>query len=65
MQASIVPIEGEELLMGSLLDDTSTVDDTDQVGMDDRGEAMGDDDRRAPGHEAVEGTLHQTFTLGI
>ena len=65
MQASIVPIEGEELLMGSLLDDTSTIDDTDQVGMDDRGEAVGDDDRRTPGHEAVEGTLHQTFTLGI
>ena len=51
--------------MRPLLDDTSTIDDTDQVGMDDRGESVGDDDGRTPGHEAVEGTLHQTFALGV
>ena len=57
--------EGKELLVGPLLDDTPTIDDADHVGVDDRREAVGDDDGRATRHEVIQGVLHETFALRI
>ena len=37
----------------------------DLVGVDDRGEAVRDHERRAPDHEIVEARLHRTLGLGV
>ena len=65
MKLGVVSAEGKELLVGTLLDDTPTIDDADHVGVDDRGEAVGDDDGRTARHEVIQGVLHETFTLRV
>ncbi len=65
MQLGVVSVECEELFVRTLLDDTPIIDDANDVGMDDRREAVGNDDSRTALHEVIQGTLHKTLALGI
>ena len=51
--------------MGALLDDAALVDDVDAVGVDDGGEAVGDDEHGAVGAELVECILDEAFGLAV
>src|SRR3546814_9406991 len=59
-EAGIEPSLLDELLVSSTGDDAALVDDDDAPGLLDRGEAVGDDDRRAPGHQALQRSEEHT-----
>ena len=61
----IASLVSHELGMVSLLDDAPVVKDNNGVGIGNSGEAMGDDDGRAPTQDLAEGGLEETFGLGI
>src|SRR3546814_16279760 len=54
-----------QLAVAAALDQAALVDHQDAVGLQHGGEAVGDDQRRASGHEAVERLLHHALALGI
>ena len=51
--------------MGALLHDVAVVDDGDGIGVHDRAEAVGDDDRRAAFQNVLQGGLDGGFRLGV
>lgn len=61
----IASLVSHELGMVSLLDDAPVVKDNNGVGIGNSGEAMGDDDGRAPTQDLAEGGLEEAFGLGI
>src|SRR4051812_7765200 len=52
---------GEELVMRALLDDPAVVHHEDRVRVADRGESVGDHERRAPLHQACHRSLDEHF----
>ena len=61
----IFSFEGEQLLVGALLDDASVVEDDDLVGIADGGEAVGNDESGAPLHDAVHAALDELLGTGV
>src|SRR5215207_4991125 len=51
--------------MRAFLDKPALVEDEDAVGGPDGGEPVGDDERRAAPHEAIERLLHGALALGV
>ena len=51
--------------MRALLDDAPALHHQDAVGVDDGGEAMGDDERRAARHQRIERALHERFVFRV
>jgi len=51
--------------VGAGLDDSSFVEDADEVGVFDGGEAVGDDDGGTVAHQFFEGVLDESFRFGI
>src|SRR2546426_4324030 len=64
-EAGVEAAFGDERSVGAGGDDASVVHDDDAVGRLDGREAMRDDKRGAPAHEALEGELHRLLALGI
>lgn len=56
---------GEEILVAALFDDSPVLKDQNAVGAANRRKPVGDDDRRAPGHELFAGGLDLSFGLDI
>ena len=54
-----------EILMSSLLDNLSVLDNNDTIHLADRGQAVRDDDRRPAFHQFIKGVLNQRFGMGI
>jgi len=55
----------DQLFVGPALDDPAAVDDQDGVGVPDRGQPMGDDERRPVFHDTGQGLLNQPLGLRI
>ena len=53
------------MLVCSLLDDASVVENDDAVCVTDGGEAMRDDKRGAPFHDRVHSLLHEAFRVSV
>ena len=51
--------------MGAGGDDAALVDDHDAVGLEHGGEAVGDDEGGAVGHEAFQGLVHKVLALRV
>src|SRR4029077_8855912 len=47
------------------LDNLSAIEDANQIGIDDRRQAMGDDDRRAPAHQQPQRRLDLAFGFAV
>uniref|UniRef100_A0A0A8XUT2 Uncharacterized protein n=1 Tax=Arundo donax TaxID=35708 RepID=A0A0A8XUT2_ARUDO len=56
---------GHELVVRADLGDGAALQDGDEVGLADGGEAVGDHQRGATDHEAVQRLLHQLLRLGV
>ena len=55
----------EELVVGTLFDDAAVVEDDDEVGIADSGEAVGDDECGAPLHQSVHAPLYEGLRAGV
>src|SRR5688572_12298793 len=55
----------EERVVAALLDDASALEHDDAIGLADRREPVGDDERRAPSHEPAERFLHELLRFRI
>ena len=59
-ETGVEGIAGHQLGVRADVDDAAVIDDDDAVGLQHRGEAVGDDDGRAPLHQALERLLAKT-----
>jgi len=64
-EAGVETALGEQRVVPALLDDPAFVEDDDAVSAADRGETMGDDDRRAVVHQPLERLLDQLLRFGV
>jgi hypothetical protein len=64
-EAGIEAALGDEFGVAALADDAAMVHHHDAFQPLNGGEAMGDDDRRASGHQVLEPDLHQPLVFGI
>jgi hypothetical protein len=55
----------QQLGVRAFLDDAALVHDQDAAGLLDRGQAMGDDEGRAPAHDALERRLHEALAFSV
>jgi hypothetical protein len=55
----------DELIMGTKLVDATLFEHGNGIGLADRGEAMGDDDRGLALHQTLEGLTNEGFRLSI
>src|SRR4051794_20081556 len=65
IQPRVQPPVGEQLVVAAALDDSAALDDDDEVGAQDRGQAVRDRDRRAPLHDALDSDLDQPLGHGV
>ena len=65
VEALVVAVLGEKLLVAASLHNLALVEDADLVGIADGGEAVGDGDSGAGLHEALQGLLHQALALRV
>ena len=65
VEVGVVGVEGEELVVGSLFDDPTAVEDHDAVGASDGGESMGDDKDGAVFAEAFDGLDEESLGFGV
>jgi hypothetical protein len=61
----VEPLVFYQLRVGSFFDQRPFVQDQNSVGSLNRRESVGDDEGRAPYHEALEGLLDETLRIGI
>ena len=65
VEPRVDPSLGDQFGMRATLDDPATLVDEDPVGAQDRGQSVGDGDRRAALHQALEGGLDEPFRDGV
>ena len=65
VEAFVVAVEGDELVVLAAFDYLAFVEDVDNVGVLDGGETVCDGDGGAALHEAVEGFLYEVLALGV
>ena len=65
VEAFVVAVFGDEFIVLAAFNYLTFVDDVDDVGILDGGEAMGNGDGGAGLHQAVEGFLHQVLAFGV
>ena len=61
----VIAAELDELVVRALFNDTALVEHTNEVGMADGGEAVGDGDGGAVLHQSFQGLLHKALTLRV
>ena len=61
----VATVEGDELVVRAELDDAAALEHGDAVGVADRRQAVGDDDRRAPGQRGIERRLHLRLVVVV
>src|SRR5512146_297242 len=63
-QRGVVAVLGHQLSVVAVLDDAALFEDQDAIGVDDRGEPVGDDERGPALDQPFESLLYQEFRLG-
>ena len=64
-QVAIRAIDGDQFCVVAALDHAAVLQDENPVGANDAGQAVGEDQRGAAGHQAVERLLDHCLVLGI
>src|SRR6516225_3523360 len=65
VQSVVDTAQHQKLLMSALFAQAAFMEDQDAVGMLNRAEAMGDDQRRAAGKQLIQGLAYEQFGLGV
>ena len=65
IRGGVVAVEGEQLLVGALLDDPAVLEDDDPVAAADRGDLVRDDQAGAAGEVLLQGLLDPRLGLGV
>ena len=64
-QAIIKAVIGQQLRMRAGLDDTAILDDVNYIGMENGGQAVGNDQRRAPPRQLAQRSLDELLAFAV